>query len=120
MSKNFKLCIVRFSFLRLGVQPSLNLRWIYNVINENCSLFSHAFHIFGYELSLIALDRDAHFKLIGHIRPFCILATRLVLEQENVVITLMVAPHVLDKTRSEVSRQFINEPSKAQALQRIR
>jgi hypothetical protein len=52
--------------------------------------------------------------------PFCILATRLMLEQENVVVTFIVAPHVLDKTRTELSRQFLNEPESSEILQRIR
>ena len=59
-------------------------------------------------------------RLIGHIRPFCILATRLVLEQENVVVTFIVSPDVLDKTRTEVSRQFLIEPESSKALERIR
>jgi hypothetical protein len=60
---------------------------------------------------------------IGHVRPLCILATRLVLEEENVVVTLIVAPQVLDKSRTDVSRQLqaLNEPSvTSKALQRIR
>ena len=52
--------------------------------------------------------------------PFCILATRLVLEQENVMVTFIVAPDVLDKTRTEVSRQFLNQSESSKALQRIR
>ena len=68
------------------------------------------------DLSLYSFNKDVH--LIGHIRPFCILAMRLVLEQENVVVTFIVTPQVLDKTRTEVSRQIFNEPP--EALQRIR
>ena len=60
-------------------------------------------------------SKDAH--LIGHVRPFCILATRLVLEQENVVVTFIVGPDVLDKSRADV-RQLLNESS--MALQRTR
>jgi len=57
----------------------------------------------------------------GHIRPLCALATRLVREQENIIVTFLVAPHALDKTRTEVSRQFLDEPSgSSKALQRIR
>ena len=67
------------------------------------------------------ISRYTHLiHLIGHIRPFCILATRLVLEQENVVVTFIVGPHFLDKTRAEVSRQFFSEPESSKALQRIR
>jgi hypothetical protein len=64
---------------------------------------------------LLFLSKDVH--LIGHIRPFCILATRLMLEQENVVVTFIVSPQALDKTRTEVSRQFLNG---SKALKRIR
>ena len=61
------------------------------------------------------------YRLLGHIRPFCVLATRFVREQENVVVTFMVAPDVLRKTQIEVSRQFLDESSdSAEALQRIR
>ena len=50
-----------------------------------------------------------------------VLATRLVREQENVVVTLIVAPILLDKTRTEISRQFLNEPLEiSRAFQRIR
>ena len=58
---------------------------------------------------------------IGHIRPLGVLATRLVREQENVVVTFMVAPSVLDKTRNEISRQIFDEPLEvSKAFQRIR
>ena len=61
------------------------------------------------------------FHPIGHIRPLCTLATRLVRERENIIVTLIVAPHVLDKTQSEVSRQFLDDPSeKSKALQQVR
>ena len=69
-----------------------------------------------YQSLYSSISKDAH--LIGHIRPFSILATRLVLEQENVVVTFIVSPDFLDKTVTEISRQFLNEPSKD--LQRIR
>ena len=52
-------------------------------------------------------------RILGHIRPFCVLATRLVREQENAVVTFIVGPHVLEKTRTEVSRQFHDESSDA-------
>ena len=61
------------------------------------------------------------YRILGHIRPFCVLAPRLVREQENVVVTVMVGSHVLERTRSEVSRQFLDESSDSvKALQRIR
>ena len=54
-------------------------------------------------------------------RPFSVLASRLVREQKNVVVTFMVGSHVLEKTRAEVSRQLHDESSDtAEALQRIR
>ena len=60
-------------------------------------------------------------SLIGHIRPFCAFATRLVREQETIIVTFIVASHVLNKTRTEISRQFLDEPSESlNALQRIR
>ena len=58
---------------------------------------------------------------IGHVRPFCALATRLVRGQETTIVTFIVAPHVLDKTRTEISRQFLDEDlESSKALQRIR
>ena len=58
---------------------------------------------------------------IGHVRPFCALATRLVCEQENIIVTFIVVPHILNKTRIEISRQFFDKSSeKLKALQRIR
>ena len=59
--------------------------------------------------------------MIGHIRPFCALATRLVREQGTIIVTFIVPPLLLDKTRIEVSRQFLDELSGFQkALQRVR
>ena len=59
--------------------------------------------------------------ILGHIRPFCVLAPRLVREQKNVVVTFMVAPQVLEKVRAEISRQFLDESSDSvEALKRIR
>ena len=65
---------------------------------------------------------DIHLiSLIGHVRPFCTLATRLVREQENIIVTLIVAPNVLDKTRNEITRQILDEPSgSSKAVERIR
>ena len=61
------------------------------------------------------------YQILGDIRPFCVLTPRLVREQENVVVTFMVAPHVLEKARAEISRQFLDESSDgAEALHRIR
>jgi hypothetical protein len=61
------------------------------------------------------------YQILGHTRPFCVLAPCLVREQDNVVVTFVVIPHVLEKIRTEVSRQFLDESSdSAEALQRIR
>ena len=66
-------------------------------------------------------------RQLGHIRPFCALATRLVREREPIIVTFIVAPPLLDKTRTEISRQFLDDdgPSSSgssnnNALQRIR
>ena len=66
--------------------------------------------------------KDVHsIRLTGHIRPLCALVTRLVREKETIIVTFIVAPHLLDKTGSEVSRQFFDEPLEtSKALQRIR
>ncbi|KAF8067710.1 UDP-Glycosyltransferase/glycogen phosphorylase [Lyophyllum atratum] len=53
----------------------------------------------------------------GHARPLCVLAARLVSESENVLVTILTAPHILDKARFEISRQF---ETGSTALQRIR
>ena len=48
-------------------------------------------------------------SIIGHVRSFCVLATRLVIqmcEQETIIVTIIVALHLLDKIRTEVSCQF--------------
>ena len=64
---------------------------------------------------------DLSYQTLGHIRPLCVLAPRLVREQKNVLVTFMVAPHVLEKTRAEVTRQFSDQSSDSvEALQRIR
>ena len=60
-------------------------------------------------------------EYLGHIRPFCVLAPRLVREPKNVVVTFITGSNVLEKTRAEVSRQFLdNSSDSAEALQRIR
>jgi hypothetical protein len=75
----------------------------------------------NYHSSLCSFKNIYSICLIGHIRPFGVLATRLVREQETIIATFIVAPHLLVKTRTEVSRQFLDEPSESsKALQRIR
>ncbi|KAJ7454822.1 UDP-Glycosyltransferase/glycogen phosphorylase [Mycena latifolia] len=61
-----------------------------------------------------------HFLLLpipswGHVRPICVLAGRIASEKHT--ITILMAPNLLDKAQSEVSRQF---PSGHEGLQRIR
>ena len=72
--------------------------------------------------SSLCFFKDIHsIFLIGHVRPFCALATRLVREEKTIVATFVIPPDLLDKTRTEVSRQFLDEPSgSSKALQRIR
>ncbi|KAF5383026.1 hypothetical protein D9615_005086 [Tricholomella constricta] len=53
----------------------------------------------------------------GHARPLCVLAARLVSESDKVLVTVLTTPHMLDKTRFEISRQF---ETGSLALQRIR
>ena len=58
---------------------------------------------------------------IGHVRPFSTFATHLVCEQENIIVTFIVTPDALDKTRREVSRQLLDKSSEnSKAFQRIR
>ena len=46
---------------------------------------------------------------------------RLVREQANIVVTFIAAPHMRDKIRTEISRQFPDESLESlNALQRIR
>ncbi|PPQ89305.1 hypothetical protein CVT25_000372 [Psilocybe cyanescens] len=55
----------------------------------------------------------------GHIRPFCIFAARLVKENENVVVTLLLTPNLLKKAQYEISAEFNGEVSDA-SRERIR
>jgi len=75
----------------------------------------------------MSLTNISHFLFVfprpawGHIRPFCALATYLVCEQENIIVTFVVAPHALGKTQTEISRQFLDKPTEnSKAFQRIR
>ena len=76
----------------------------------------------GKNLSFIALLSSTHLIfLIGHVRPFCTLATRLVREQETIIVTFIVAAHVLNKTRTEILRHFLDKAlESSKVLQRIR
>ncbi|KAF8067713.1 UDP-Glycosyltransferase/glycogen phosphorylase [Lyophyllum atratum] len=57
------------------------------------------------------------FPAWGHLRPLCVLAARLVSEREDILVTILAAPSMLEKSRSEIARQFKNG---SPALQRIR
>ncbi|KAJ6577343.1 UDP-Glycosyltransferase/glycogen phosphorylase [Mycena capillaripes] len=61
-----------------------------------------------------------HFLLVplpswGHVRPLCVLAGRIVVESN--IVTILMAPNLLEKAALEVSAQF---PSGHEALSRIR
>ncbi|KAJ7019485.1 UDP-Glycosyltransferase/glycogen phosphorylase [Mycena alexandri] len=63
-----------------------------------------------------------HFVLLplpswGHVRPLCVLAGRVVSEGDEIVVTVLMAPNLLEKARAEVSRQFLDGH---EALKRIR
>ena len=55
---------------------------------------------------------------IGHVRPFCALAMRLVREQEKIIVIFLVSLCLIKKARTEISRQFFDESSE-ESLQRI-
>ncbi|KDR78382.1 hypothetical protein GALMADRAFT_138474 [Galerina marginata CBS 339.88] len=55
----------------------------------------------------------------GHIRSFCILAARIVNENENFVVTIIVAPSMLDKAHGEILAEFRDGVSE-QTRQRVR
>ncbi|KIM47391.1 glycosyltransferase family 1 protein [Hebeloma cylindrosporum] len=72
---------------------------------------------------------DSHLLLVplpvfGHIRPACILAARLVLERDNVVVTFFAPPRDLEQVRKDITNQFpeslIAPGVKENALKRIR
>ncbi|KIM47087.1 glycosyltransferase family 1 protein [Hebeloma cylindrosporum] len=71
----------------------------------------------------------SHFLLVplpafGHTRPVCVLAARLVLEEENVVLTFFAPPHQFEQVRKDISNQLpdslISSDVKEKALKRIR
>lgn len=55
----------------------------------------------------------------GHIRPVLVLAVRLVLEREDIVVTVITAPVMLEKAFSDLATQLPGAPLE-QARQRIR
>ena len=115
-------------YLRRAPVTSLNTLsiWSWSMSSMNAAHFLLCpTPSWGKKLSIIrcyALFEGIHsICLIGHVKPFCALATRLVREQESIIVTFSVASPVLDKTRTEVSREFLNEPSESpKAIQRIR
>ncbi|KAF8903485.1 UDP-Glycosyltransferase/glycogen phosphorylase [Gymnopilus junonius] len=59
------------------------------------------------------------FPAWGHIRSFCILGARLVKEDENAVVTIIIDSRMLDKAHDEISAELRSGQSQT-ALQRIR
>jgi hypothetical protein len=55
----------------------------------------------------------------GHVRSLCILAARLANENENVVVTIILSPHLLDNAQAEISAEFGDGDSE-NARRRIR
>ncbi|KAJ7283947.1 UDP-Glycosyltransferase/glycogen phosphorylase [Mycena rebaudengoi] len=83
-------------------------------VGASRGFFSHFFS------SAFAMER-LHFLLLplpswGHIRPLCLLAGHIA-SDGNHIVTILMAPNLLLKAQSEVSRQF---PNGHEALQRIR
>ncbi|KAH9476235.1 UDP-glycosyltransferase 74G1 [Psilocybe cubensis] len=59
------------------------------------------------------------FAAWGHVRPFCILAARLVQANENVVVTMILVPPFLKKAHAEISAEFRDTASES-ARSRLR
>ncbi|KAF8194683.1 hypothetical protein BJ912DRAFT_1087311 [Pholiota molesta] len=55
----------------------------------------------------------------GHVRPLLVLASRLVLERDDLVLTVILGPTVIEKALSDVATQFPDE-SQAHLRDRIR
>ncbi|PPQ70942.1 hypothetical protein CVT25_013291 [Psilocybe cyanescens] len=49
----------------------------------------------------------------GHVRPFCILAARLVKEHETAIVTMILSPSLLSKAETEVAAEFGGEASES-------
>ncbi|KAF8965577.1 CobB/CobQ-like glutamine amidotransferase domain-containing protein [Flammula alnicola] len=56
----------------------------------------------------------------GHTRPILVLATRLVYEREDVTVTVLVGPTMLEKAHSDISTQFRHIAESDSARRRIR
>jgi hypothetical protein len=55
----------------------------------------------------------------GHVKPLVVLATRAVVENSNLIVTMLLSPNHIDKVHIELSRLLPGQEKKA-ALQRIR
>ena len=60
----------------------------------------------------------------GHTRPLCVLAARLVLGKENLVLTFFAPPHQLEQVREDILNQYleslISSDMKEKVLKRVR
>ncbi|KAF8965570.1 hypothetical protein BDZ97DRAFT_1757126 [Flammula alnicola] len=73
----------------------------------------------------MSLTKGSHLLLVpfpawGHTRPILVLATRLVHEREDVIVTVLVGPSVLEKAHSDISTQFRHTAESDSARRRIR
>ncbi|KAF8965569.1 UDP-Glycosyltransferase/glycogen phosphorylase [Flammula alnicola] len=73
----------------------------------------------------MSLTKGSHLLLVpfpawGHTRPILVLATRLVHEREDVIVTVLVGPNVLEKAHSDISTHFHHTAESDSARRRIR
>jgi len=69
---------------------------------------------------LVQLTQTPNLTLyIGHARPFCVLAARLVKENKNLIITIVLAPTLLSKAQREVASELRGDADES-ILRRIR
>jgi hypothetical protein len=57
---------------------------------------------------------------LGHLRPLCALAAKLVKERQDVAITLLTAGEIGQQTEREISRFFSSSEADSQAKANIR
>ncbi|KAF5311787.1 hypothetical protein D9619_003781 [Psilocybe cf. subviscida] len=55
----------------------------------------------------------------GHVRPLLALAVRLLLERDDIILTILVSPNMLDKSFSDLELQFAHNGSQS-AAKRVR
>ncbi|KAH9476237.1 UDP-glycosyltransferase 84A1 [Psilocybe cubensis] len=55
----------------------------------------------------------------GHVRPFCVLAARLVKENNTVVTTLLLSPNLLKNAKAEIDSEFRGQETQS-SRQRVR